>query len=53
MNMKTYVIERMRQACPYLSFGQVVRLSDASKIIGYKAIGFKRTGEVIWQRGLL
>ncbi len=44
-------IERMAQACPNPELGQVVWLNNDRNSVGYKAIAFKRNGDVIWQRG--
>jgi len=44
-------VERMEAACPNPELGQVVWLDGYSAITAYKAIGFKRNGDVIWQRG--
>ena len=41
----------MAQACPNPEVGQVVWLNNDRNSIGYKAIGFKKNGDVIWQRG--
>jgi hypothetical protein len=44
-------INRMHRACPDPQLNQVVWLNSDKKSTGYKVLGFKRTGEVIWQRG--
>ncbi len=44
-------IERMEKACPTPELGEVVWLNNDKKSVGYKAIGFRRNGDVIWQRG--
>jgi len=49
-NLKSW-IERMEDACPEPELGQVVWLNNDKNSIGYKALGFKRNGGVIWQRG--
>ena len=44
-------IERMEQACPNPSKGEVVWLENDKNSIGYKVLGFKKNGSTIWQRG--
>ncbi|WP_010178675.1 hypothetical protein [Glaciecola sp. HTCC2999] len=44
-------VSRMKLACPNPKLNQVVWLEGNNKSIGYKVIGFKPNGEVIWQRG--
>ena len=44
-------ISRMAQACPNPKLGELVWLNNNKNSVGYKVIGFKRDGNVIWQRG--
>jgi len=44
-------IARMKEACPAPDLGQVVWLDNDKNSVGYKAIGFKGNGDVVWQRG--
>lgn len=44
-------IERMAQACSTPELNKVVWLNNDKNSVGYKVIGFKRNGDVIWQRG--
>mgnify|MGYP005992625905 FL=1 len=44
-------VEKMETACPEPELGQVVWLNNNKNSVGYKVLGFKRNGDVIWQRG--
>jgi hypothetical protein len=44
-------INRMEEVCPNPKLGELVWLNNDKKSVGYKVIGFKRGGGVIWQRG--
>jgi hypothetical protein len=44
-------LEKMNNACPYPELGQIVWLNGYNADKAYKVIGFKVSGDVIWQRG--
>jgi len=44
-------INRMAEACPAPTLGEIVWLNNDKNSVGYKAIGFRNNGNVIWQRG--
>lgn len=44
-------LQRMNNACPNPALGEIVWLNGYKARTAYKMIGFKASGDVLWQRG--